>query len=643
MQIFASKKRLPLGRIITYFSLAMLAISLILLLTGGSRAANNNIEVTLHTDETKDYERTPEEGYSSLEKQEPAEIVAEQSCNYANVHCAQGEMGLTAKVNSLLTALVAFNKQGAEQGDGSPKKSYVYNNEKTLFGFVTKAIKSTYTPPASGAYYVADAIDHMGISRTAYAQGFGYYGLQPFLVTWKVMRNFVYVAFSIVIIGVAISVLMRQSFSSNNAVTVQQILPNIIITLIAITFSYAIAGFLIDLMYWIMYAVGSFIQVNTGHTTSGDGGAWVDAGDGGVDYILSQSIWGVFTSAMSAGFTNTYSGVSNMIQGLFNSDFWGGIVGAISGGLAAFVMVMIVLVNVFKLFFILAKSYVFVVLYTVFSPFILAMQVFKPGTFRRWVLSIAANLSPFALTFFMLVFLGICNAVFQKSSANGWVPPFMFGGKTDSYAVGSVVVIGMILAMNEIITEIKKKIGGEGGFFEKMGSAAMANAEKGGLTKAAAAPFTMPFRAAKTAGKAGLEYGKDYLRAQAGAHFAYKDAYKWAGDTNTSEKERGDIADEAKKTYLKEQAAIRNTRFIGNAYSIISPELKEVYQPEERAKHKAMKSIADTNENQLKDSTDPAELKLLGATRRWNNRYKNFQDWQNGGSIPIQTFISLTE
>ena len=28
---------------------------------------------------------------------------------------------------------------------------------------------------------------------------------------------------------------------------------------------------------------------------------------------------------MSAGFTNTYSGVSNMIQGLFNSDFWGGI------------------------------------------------------------------------------------------------------------------------------------------------------------------------------------------------------------------------------------------------------------------------------------------------------------------------------
>lgn len=600
MQIFASKKRLPLGRIVTYFSLAMLAVSLILLLTGGSRAANNNIEVTLHTDETKDYERTPEEGYSSLEKQEPTEIVAEQSCNYANVHCAQGEMGLTAKVNSLLTALVAFNKQGAEQ-----KEAYVYNNEKTLFGFVTRAITSTYTPPASGAYYVADAIDHIGISRTAYAQGFGYYGLQPFLVTWKVMRNFVYVAFSIVIIGVAISVLMHQSFSSNNAVTVQQILPNIIITLIAITFSYAIAGFLIDLMYWIMYAVGSFIQVNTGHDSSGVSG---------VDYILSKSIWGVFTSAMSAGFTNTYSGVSTMIQGLFNSGFWSGvggkIVGAISGGLAALVMVVIVLVNVFKLFFILAKSYVFVVLYTVFSPFILAMQVFKPGTFRRWVLSIAANLSPFALTFFMLVFLGICNAVFQKSSANGWVPPFMFGSsQTDSYAVGSVVVIGMILAMNEIITEIKKKIGGEGGFFEKMGNVGAEKAKQFGMDKTA----SLPYRSLAV----GLNTAWHRPRGE-----------KWKGFTT------GGL------THLRENIAKQTNETLSNV-----PVVGQYFAPE-RVQHRRFISVAQTNVSAY-SGKDERKLKkeermLLKTSQRWLAKYQDYNDWDNAGRPPLQTHKVLT-
>lgn len=621
MQIFASKKRLPLGRIVTYFSLAMLAVSLILLLTGGSRAANNNIEVTLHTDETKDYERTPEEGYSSLEKQEPTEIVAEQSCNYANVHCAQGEMGLTAKVNSLLTALVAFNKQGAEQ-----KEAYVYNNEKTLFGFVTRAITSTYTPPASGAYYVADAIDHIGISRTAYAQGFGYYGLQPFLVTWKVMRNFVYVAFSIVIIGVAISVLMRQSFSSNNAVTVQQILPNIIITLIAITFSYAIAGFLIDLMYWIMYAVGSFIQVNTGHDSSGVSG---------VDYILSKSIWGVFTSAMSAGFTNTYSGVSTMIQGLFNSGFWSGvggkIVGAISGGLAALVMVVIVLVNVFKLFFILAKSYVFVVLYTVFSPFILAMQVFKPGTFRRWVLSVAANLSPFALTFFMLVFLGICNAVFQKSSANGWVPPFMFGNsQTDSYAVGSVVVIGMILAMNEIITEIKKKIGGEGGFFEKMGNVAAANAEKGGLTKAISAPLKPAYNFGKGVGTfVGGHLGAVGRGAQAGAEaFLFHSKGK-------PYKEKMAAAATRFKTRRKELASQSTIKAYGQMVPF------GLYNAEDRATYNEYKSIAETNQAALVGIKEGPLKTLHDASEQWLDRYKDYNDWVNNNRPPVQSFATI--
>ena len=250
MNFLFGKRRIPLGRLLTYVSLLLLPVMLILMFTNAPQAApgSGKIEVTMSTEDTEDFERIPEEGYSSLEKQEPAEIVAEQSCNYANVHCAQGEMSLTAKVNSLLTATVAFNKQGAEQ-------------HASLLNFITKAIASTYTPPASGAYYVADAIDNIGISKTAYAQGFGYYGLQPFLTTWKVMRNFVYVAFSVVIIGVAISILMRQSLGGQNSVTVQQMLPNIIITLIVITFSYAIAGFLIDLMYWIMYAVGGLHTV----------------------------------------------------------------------------------------------------------------------------------------------------------------------------------------------------------------------------------------------------------------------------------------------------------------------------------------------------------------------------------------------
>lgn len=604
MKFLFGKSQIPLGRLLTYVSLALLPVVITVMLTSTPQAApgSGKVEVTMSTDETKDFERIPEEGYSSLEKQEPAEIVAEQSCNYANVHCAQGEMSLTAKVNSLLTATVAFNKQGAEQ-------------KTSMVNFLTKAIASTYTPPASGTYYVASAIDNIGISRTAYAQGFGYYGLQPFLTTWKVMRNFVYVAFSVIIIGVAISILMRQSFSGQNSVTVQQMLPNIIITLIAITFSYAIAGFLIDLMYWIMYAVGSFIQVNTAGSAAG--------ANKGVNYILSLNIFEVFVNIASSGFTNTFSGVSGMIEGLLGDGIMGKIAGWFSGGLAALVMIIIVLTNVFRLFFILAKSYVYVVLYTIFAPFILTMQAFKPGTFKRWVLSVAANLSPFVLTFFMLVFLGICNAVFQDNSTKGWTPPFMFAATgTGASTMGAIVAIGMILAMNEIITEFKKMIGGEGGFFEKMGSAAMANAEKKGLVKSATAPAV---------------WTKDWGAAAVGGFMA--GASKFRG-TQGNLRTKWQGFKSAGKTYMQEQAPKRNTKFIGNITSPLG--LDNIYDVEDRAKHREYLSIASTNMQTIPaDSKDVGDTKLRNYTSNWIANYKNYYDWINAGRPPIQTHASL--
>lgn len=631
MKFLFGKRQIPLGRLLTYVSLVLLPVALVAMLTSAPQAApdSGKIEVTMSSEETKDFERIPEEGYSSLEKQEPVEIVAEQSCNYANVHCAQGEMSLTAKVNSLLTATVAFNKQGAEQ-------------KTSLVNFLNKAIAATYTPPASGTYYVASAIDDIGISRTAYAQGFGYYGLQPFLTTWKVMRNFVYVAFSVVIIGVAISILMRQSFSGQNSVTVQQMLPNIIITLIAITFSYAIAGFLIDLMYWIMYAVGSFIQVSTsGDASGGSYGGLVSGGKLGVNYILSLNIFEVFVNIASSGFTNTFSGVSGMIEGLLGEGILGKMAGWFSGGLAALVMIIIVLTNVFRLFFILAKSYVYVVLYTIFAPFILTMQAFKPGTFKRWVLSVAANLSPFVLTFFMLVFLGICNAVFQDSSTKGWTPPFMFAATgTGASTMGAIVSIGMILAMNEIITEFKKMIGGEGGFFEKMGNVAMANAEKGGLTKAAATPFTVPAKYGATLSKASGTWLADLGKAHIGAYFAGRNAAKAAEKSGLSKEEQIGARDTRRSTYLREQSPKRYAKWLG---AVASP-FDSFYDAEDRAKHREYLSIASTNVQQLSpDSADPGVKKLHESSKNWNEKYKYYWDWVYAGRPPIQTYTSLTK
>ena len=47
--------------------------------------------------------------------------------------------------------------------------------------------------------------------------------------------------------------IMFRSKVGQAAITVQQAIPSILIALLAVTFSYAIAGFLIDLMYLMMY------------------------------------------------------------------------------------------------------------------------------------------------------------------------------------------------------------------------------------------------------------------------------------------------------------------------------------------------------------------------------------------------------
>jgi len=61
----------------------------------------------------------------------------------------------------------------------------------------------------------------------------------------------------------AFMIMFRVRISPQTVITVQSALPKIIFTLILITFSYAIAGFLIDLMY-VVIGIFSFIVTQGG-------------------------------------------------------------------------------------------------------------------------------------------------------------------------------------------------------------------------------------------------------------------------------------------------------------------------------------------------------------------------------------------
>ena len=104
---------------------------------------------------------------------------------------------------------------------------------------------ASFTLPTS-IEYIAQVKDNF-LGKPAYAQGIGFQGLQFLLPLWRGFRNMVYVFSTIIFLIIGIMIILRVKVSPQAVITIQSAVPQIITTLILVTFSYAIAGLVIDL------------------------------------------------------------------------------------------------------------------------------------------------------------------------------------------------------------------------------------------------------------------------------------------------------------------------------------------------------------------------------------------------------------
>jgi hypothetical protein len=116
-----------------------------------------------------------------------------------------------------------------------------------MIGQTTKLAANTFYQPVSGIQYIAQLKDNFLGKPTYAAQGIGFAGLAPLIPIWQVFRNMVYVLFSIVLVGIGLSIMLRIKISPQAVITIQSAIPKLITSLILVTFSYAIAGLLIPL------------------------------------------------------------------------------------------------------------------------------------------------------------------------------------------------------------------------------------------------------------------------------------------------------------------------------------------------------------------------------------------------------------
>lgn len=121
-------------------------------------------------------------------------------------------------------------------------------------------------PPSSGIAWARDTLAHAGLVPQAYAQGIGFGAFSPFQGIWKVFRDFTYLILVLLMVVVGFMVMFQVGSGSQTAVTMEATLPRLVLVLIEISFSYAIVGLLIDVMYVTIIIIISMLGPVAGIT-----------------------------------------------------------------------------------------------------------------------------------------------------------------------------------------------------------------------------------------------------------------------------------------------------------------------------------------------------------------------------------------
>lgn len=336
--------------------------------------------------------------------------------------------------------------------------------------------------PASTYAFILDTGQNLGfISKQTYAQGIGFSGLAPILPIWKAFRNIAYMMLAVVMIVIGFMVMLRKKIDPKTVVTVQNALPKIIVTLILITFSYAIVGLMIDLLYLVLLLV---ISVLVG---ASNGALGADTAtkylNGGFGTVVSGLFWGGMKSmddlvALIPGATGTAGGTmgaGGIIAGLIaggTATTLGAFVLPVLAGIAAapvifvFLLSLVLLFSIVRILFMLIDAYIHIIISLIFAPIQLLTEAI-PGShgFENWIKNLFAKLIVFPVTA-ALMLIGTMLTSFEKNpmgipgfdnqAHSLWSPPLLGSGGT--HGMAGLIGLGVLLIIPNIVSGIEKAL-----------------------------------------------------------------------------------------------------------------------------------------------------------------------------------------
>ncbi len=360
------------------------------------------------------------------------------------------------------------------------------------FGAINRHIATLQTPPASGIEYIAQVKDNF-LGKPAYAQGVGFQGLQFLLPLWRGFRNVIYVISTIIFIVIGIMIMLRVKISPQAVITVQSAIPKLITTLILVTFSYAIAGLVIDLANFLQaFVIAIFFSIKdkplgnnlfTEHVW-GSGFPLVsdiiaavnslltffqdsfnfrhlanpDINDiqnltyraipGWSSFMLLGALMGKIVIGFFATGLTSYVGIGpgwiSDVIGWVAGDVVGGVTGGVIGLLILpLILFILAIIWLIKLYFGIIKCYVTLIFKIVLGPLEIGMGAFpnsKMG-FSSWIKDVVSNMAVFPVIGIFLVLLNLILDAFRVNGPQSrvWAPTIISGGDIDNEILSAVI------------------------------------------------------------------------------------------------------------------------------------------------------------------------------------------------------------
>jgi hypothetical protein len=341
---------------------------------------------------------------------------------------------------------------------GNENAQYIFENPNLsdgaklgLLGTVDQPLTAlVYNPPRIDvAEHLAQQwIPNYAPQTNVYASGYDRLTESGIADIWSSVRNVAYIFFVIVFIVGGFMIMFRHKLGGQTMVTLYNTLPNIIVGLVLVTFSFAIVGFLIDIGALLIRVMDGFLDVS--------------------QKVDAASPWGV---------ADTYSEkvmdsvMTNLIQNLQDTAFsgLGKIASKIFGAIFEFILAVIFLFISIKILFALIKAYIGIVFDTITSPIVLAIATIpgKSGVMKDWFNRVMKNVMVFV---FIFVLLHLPMYFYDKGvELNIFVTDFSSGVSQNS-VVASLVLGGVTLYMlflapgvGKMLDEYFPQTGGKGG------------------------------------------------------------------------------------------------------------------------------------------------------------------------------------